>query len=140
MQLISHNPWELMSGLRRDVDRMLRTDGAGRHEFVPAVDILEEPERYVVRADLPGVDADAIDITVDGGLLTIRGERKAKVQAEGVTLQRAERACGNFERAFRLPETAASEGFEADYRQGVLTVRIPKTKQAQPYRIQVTAN
>jgi HSP20 family protein len=140
MQLIHQDPFALMSSLSRDAHRLLKTRDAGRRRFVPAVDIFEEPEQYVVEADLPGIDAGDIEITVDSGLLTIRGERKVPARDAETALQRAERTSGPFERLFKLPETAASEGFEAEYRLGVLRIRIPKTQQAKPYRIEVTAN
>jgi HSP20 family protein len=138
MQLIHHNPWDLMSSLHRDVSRLRLADAPER--FVPAVDIYEEAGRFVVLSDLPGVEAARIDITVEQDLLTIKGERKATEPVEGASLQRAERASGEFERKFRLPETAASEGIQADYRDGVLTVCIPKSEKSAPYRIEVTAN
>lgn len=138
MQLIHRNPWELMSSLRRDADRLF--DGDAPESFVPAVDIVEEAERFVVEADLPGVVAKEIDITVEEGLLTIRGERAIPSIAEEATRVRSERARGRFERSFRLPESAANEGFSADYVNGVLSVSIPKAPKAMPYRIEVTAN
>jgi HSP20 family protein len=140
MQFIHHNPWELMSSLRRDADGLFQPNAEPARAFVPAVDIHEETERYRVQADLPGIDPAEIEITVDGDLLTIKGERKTAGLVDGATVQRAERARGPFERIFRLPETAASEGVEAEYRQGVLTVSIPKAEAAIPYRIPVTAN
>lgn len=140
MHLNDHYPRELMSALRRDVGRRFAADSRTPKRFVPPVDIHEEPARYIVRADLPGVDPQAIDIMVEGDLLTIRGERKTEATDEAITLQRAERAGGRFERSFRLPETATSEGVEAEYRLGVLTVSIPKSRHARPYRIEVTAN
>jgi HSP20 family protein len=138
MQLIHHNPWELMSSLRRDISRLRQADAP--ESFVPAVDIYEEAGRFVVLSDLPGIDAAQIAITVEQDLLTIKGERKPTPTAEGASLQRAERASGSFERVFRLPETAAGEGIQADYRDGVLKVSIPKAEKPAPYRIEVTAN
>lgn len=140
MQRIHQNPWELFSSLTRDADRLFQLSRDATPAFVPAVDIHEEAERYRVQADLPGIDPAEIEITVEGDLLTIKGERKAATLIEGATVQRSERASGNFERVFRLPESAASEGFEADYRLGVLTVSIPKAAAKTPYRIKVTAN
>lgn len=138
MQLIHRNPWELMSSLRRDVSRLRHTDAP--ESFVPAVDIYEEAEKFVVLSDLPGINAAEITITVEQDLLTIKGERKPTPKAEGASLQRSERASGQFERVFRLPETAAGKGIQADYHDGVLTVSIPKAEQSAPYRIEVTAN
>ena len=138
MQTSHHNPRELMSSLRRDVDHLFHANASAT--FIPAVDIHEEAKRFVVLADLPGIDAAAIEIMVDGDLLTIRGEREDTPTADGATVQRAERAHGRFERSFRLPKTVASKDLEADYRHGVLTISIPKAEQAMPYRIKVTAN
>lgn len=138
MQLIHHNPWELMSSLRRDINRLRQTDAT--ETFVPAVDIYEQADKFIVLSDLPGIDAAQIDITVEQDLLTIKGERKPTPTADGANLQRAERTSGQFERVFKLPETAASEGIQADYRDGVLTVSIPKAEKPAPYRIEVTAN
>jgi HSP20 family protein len=137
MQLIHRNPWELRT-LIRNQNRFVSSED--HNAFVPAVDIHEEEARFVVLADLPGVDATRIDITVEGDLLTIRGERENAPAADDATVHRAERQRGRFERTFRLPETAASDGFQADYSNGVLTVAIPKAEEATPYRIEVTAN
>jgi HSP20 family protein len=140
MQLVRHNPWELMHTLSRDVDRLFQVDSEQAGRFVPAIDIHEEAERYVIHADLPGIDASQIDITVDGDLLKLKGERQLVAAAEDAKTHRAERAAGRFERHFRLPESASAEGVEAEYRHGVLTVSIPKVKAPEPYRIRVTAN
>ena len=137
MQLIHRTPWELRS-LISNRNRLFPAEGG--NAFVPAVDIHEEEARFVVLADLPGIDAARIDITVDGDLLTIKGERENPPAADDATVHRAERQRGPFERTFRLPETAASNGFQADYSNGVLTVSIPKSEEATPYRIEVTAN
>lgn len=140
MQLIYQNPRSVMSTLSRSVDRRNGPEARSRSGFVPSVDIYEETAHFVVAADLPGVDAAAIDITVEDDLLTLRGERKLEASAEGAELRRSERPSGRFERSFRLPETATAEGVEAKYRDGVLKISIPKAKEATPYRIEVTAN
>jgi len=140
MQLLFTSPRRPAFSPGRDLDRGLEPARRSRQRFSPAVDIFEEATRFVVQADLPGVDAATIDVTVERDLLTIRGERKIDATADGATLQRAERASGSFSRSFRLPETAASDGVEAACRDGVLTVSIPKAKEATPYRIEVTAH
>lgn len=137
MRLIQRTPWELRPLIR---NRNFAQAEDRKNDFVPAVDIHEEEARFVVLADLPGVDATRIDITVDRDLLTIKGEREGVPAADDATVYRAERLRGRFERTFRLPETAASDGIQADYRHGVLTVSIPKAEEAMPYRIEVTAN
>lgn len=138
MRLNHQNPWQLMTSRRRDVDRLFELEPAER--FAPAVDIFEEDERFIVLADLPGIDAAELELTVDRNLLTIKGERKTHELAESAVRRHAERRRGSFERHFRLPDSAANEGFQADYSDGVLTVSIPKIKEAVPYRIEVTAN
>jgi len=138
MQLYYSNPRRLIAGLSRPYDRLLEPETRAQQGFSPAVDIREEAERFVVLADLPGVDAAAIELTVEGDLLTIRGERTLEPTAEAASVRRNERTGGRFERIFRLPETAAGEGVEATYRHGVLTISIPKAKEATPYRIEVT--
>jgi HSP20 family protein len=140
MHIIQRSPWQLISNPRSDADRYLRSEIRARRPFVPAVDIHEETDRFVVTADLPGVDAAAIEVTVDKGVLRLQGERKATELADGERVQCSERAAGRFERVFRLPETAANDGLEAIYANGVLTVSIPKAKSAMPYRIEVRAN
>jgi len=140
MQLIHRAPFGLMADLSRDIDHLFRADPPRQGDFVPAVDIYEEAERFVVLADVPGVDPAAIELTVDGDLLTIRGERSTPPTGQEATEHCAERARGRFERAFRLPESVAAQGYEAEYRHGVLSVSIPKAPEATPYRIEVTAN
>ena len=132
----------LLNGLRRDFERPLG-NGHTVATYVPAVDIVEEAKRYLIRADLPGVDAAAIDITVEGDVLKIAGERRSASlptdeQAEAsVKPLRVERGRGRFERTFRLPEAVRADGVAAEYRDGVLTIEVPKVE---PYRIEVTAN
>ena len=141
MHINHQDPWELMSSLRRGVDRALSTEQRTEPAtYIPGVDIQEEAERFVVLADLPGVDPAAIEITIDKDLLTLKGERERAPVDEDATVQRSERPHGRFERCFRLPETAAKDRLEADYRNGVLTISIPKAAEAVPYRIEVTAN
>lgn len=138
MHVYYSSPRRLSNGPGREFGR-LRTPANRTHEtFSPAVDIREEAERFVVQADLPGVDAEAIELTVEGDRLTIRGERRLEPAADGAPILRGERRGGRFERIFRLPETAAGDGVEARYRHGVLTVAIPKSRAALPYRIEVT--
>ena len=138
MQMFFPDRPGLIAGLSHELGRLHDTGPRVRHGFSPAVDIREEAERFVVMADLPGVDAAAIELTVEGDLLTIRGERQLESADSGVSVQRSEPRSGRFERVFRLPKTAAGDGVEAAYRRGVLTITIPKAREATPYRIEVT--
>lgn len=105
--------------------------------WTPAVDVREEPERYVIVADVPGVDPGAIEITMERGVLTIKGERRDAPAEQGAVLSRTERAQGSFHRRFSLPESADEERVAASSSHGVLTVTIPKKAAPKPRRIEV---
>ena len=106
-------------------------------QWVPRVDIKEEAERFVIFADLPGVDPKDIEINMDKGILSIRGERTTESKTENDRFSRIERAHGVFYRRFALPESANPEGVAATGRHGVLEVTIPKRPETTPRRIQV---
>jgi HSP20 family protein len=99
----------------------------------------EEAERYVVRADLPGVSPDDIEITADAGVLTIKGERKAKTEQTEGSFQRVERQAGNFVRRFTLPDAAQTDAIKAIHVNGVLELSIPKQPKPEVHRIKVQA-
>ena len=107
--------------------------------WIPSVDVHEEAERYVVRADLPGVSPDDIEITAEAGVLTLKGERKVNGQQSEGNYQRVERVAGNFVRRFTLPEAAQTDGIKANHVNGVLEVSIPKQVKPEPRRIKVEA-
>jgi HSP20 family protein len=106
-------------------------------QWVPRVDIKEEQERFVIFADLPGVDPASIEVNMDKGLLSIRGERRAEERSEGERYSRVERAHGVFYRRFALPESANPDGISAVGRNGVLEIAIPKRPESTPRRINV---
>ena len=106
-------------------------------QWVPRVDIKEEPTRFVILADLPGVDPNAIEVQMDKGILSIKGERSASVAEEGATFSRVERTHGVFYRRFALPDSANPEGITAAGKHGVLEITIPKRAETTPRRIHV---
>ena len=106
-------------------------------QWVPRVDIKEEPNRFLILADLPGVDPNTIEVNMDKGLLSIRGERHSEERTEGERYSRVERAHGVFYRRFALPESADPEGVSATGRHGVLEIAIPKRPESTPRRISV---
>ncbi len=106
-------------------------------QWVPRVDIKEEAERFVIFADLPGVDPDQIEVQMDKGILSIKGERKTASLTESERYSRVERAHGVFYRRFALPDSANPEGITANGRHGVLEITIPKRPETTPRRIQV---
>jgi HSP20 family protein len=147
MTLVSYEPWTLVNRLHRQLDQVFnRTSdtaevaSAPSVAWIPRVDIYEEAQRFVVLADVPGVDAKDIDITAEKGVLTIRGERRAeKKETEKNGYERIERTSGSFLRRFTLPDSANTESITAKQTNGVLEVSIPKHAQVQPRRISVNA-
>ena len=138
-------PFSIVDLLHRDLDRLAtrRLPSGNRDatvaDWAPAVDIVEEKDRFVLNADVPGVDPADIDISMDSGLLTIAGERKTEKRSEDEGVQRIERVSGRFYRRFTLPDTADAEGIKAQCRNGILEVSIPKRPELQARRITVEA-
>jgi HSP20 family protein len=106
--------------------------------WAPAVDIYENEHELTVKADLPDVKAEDLDIRVENNILTIRGERKFEKKVDEKNYLRVERAYGSFSRSFSLANTVNTEAIKADYHDGVLTLTIPKREEAKPKQIKVT--
>lgn len=143
MNLTRFEPWSLVDLMHRDLDRIAsRRYGSSNDEqsvadWVPAVDVVEEKERFVLRADVPGVDPKDIDVSMDGGVLTVSGERKSDTESTEGGVKRIERFTGRFYRRFTLPETADAENISARSENGILEVSIPKRPEVQSRRIAV---
>ncbi|MGB0751689.1 MAG: Hsp20/alpha crystallin family protein [Gammaproteobacteria bacterium] len=147
MSVVRYEPWDLMEKFHRDVNRLFTTASARRatedgsaaatSQWTPAVDIQEESDKFVIHADIPGVDPKDIEITLDRGVLSIAGLRKAAADNETCAYARLERSYGSFYRRFTLPDVADAENVEASGNNGVLEITIPKRTQAQPKRISV---
>jgi HSP20 family protein len=108
--------------------------------WAPAVDIYETPNELVVKADLPDVNEKDIDVHVENNLLTIRGERKFEKSVSEENFLRVERTYGAFSRSFSLPNTLNAEAIGAEYKDGVLTVTLPKREESKPRQVKVTVN
>lgn len=106
-------------------------------QWIPRVDIKEETNRFVLYADIPGVDPQDIEVQMDKGMLTIKGERRGEAILESESFSRIERRHGSFHRRFALPDSADPEGISASGRNGVLQITIPKRPETTPRRIQV---
>jgi HSP20 family protein len=143
MALMTRNePWSLFDQLRREMDRALAQggeEGVTAADWVPAVDIREEGENFIIIADIPGVDPKAIDVHTENGMLIIKGEREPEKKEQREGYKRIERAHGTFFRRFTLPDTADVEKIQAKGQNGVLEVRIPKHEKLQPRKINVQA-
>ncbi len=148
MTLTRYEPWAALTRLQEDLNRLLegRWPAFGDEEsrvvtsqWVPPVDIIEESDRFVLRADVPGVKPEDIEVTVENGMLTIKGERKEEHDERKEGYRRIERVHGTFYRRFSLPDTADLDRIQAKDRNGVLEVVIPKKQEVQPRRIAVAA-
>lgn len=129
MSLIKHNPrgmtpWFGFDRLLEDFDRSFGETGA----WVPAVDIYEDEKAITLKAELPDMDEKNLDVKVEEGMLTIRGERKFEKEEKKENFHRIERRYGSFERAFALPDTVDAENISAKYDKGVLKVVAPKVE------------
>lgn len=131
--------WDPFAEIARMQNEMTRGFGAegGRGPHAPAVDIKEEKEAYVVRAELPGVKKEDVHIDVENNVLTLRGERRLAEEESREGYQRIERWYGAFARSFALPSTVDSERIEAKLEDGVLSVRLPKRNELRSRRIEV---
>lgn len=146
-QLTRWEPVGELTKLRRQMDRMFedlprflgrRIDEEGlRGAWMPAVDIHETKEAFEVVADLPGFDANDVDVSVQENTLTIRGERRREEIKENETLHRVEREYGVFERSFSLPRSADAENIRATYKDGVLSLTVPKREEAKPRSLKI---
>src|SRR5579884_1275496 len=146
MPIVKYNPFDiddLPSGLRvfSDTVNRLLSDTHVR-PWTPAVDIYETENELVLKADLPDVKMEDIDIRMENGTLALKGERKFENEETKKGFHRVERSYGSFARYFTLPETVEAEKVRAEYKNGVLTVTLPKKEVAKPrqVKVQVTNN
>jgi len=112
-------------------------EGFSLAEWVPPVDITEDEKEYSVKVELPGVKKEDVKVSVEGGVLSITGERKAEKEEKDKKYHRLERSYGSFIRSFAVPEGAASDKVSAEFKDGVLSVRIPKDEKIKPKLVDV---
>jgi len=143
MSLIRRDPFREVMSLRSAMDRLFDSTFFGRDwEWEPvsghlSLDVAESEDDYIVKASLPGINPDDLDITFSGKTLTIKGEYKEEETEEGTQYHLRERRFGSFARSISLPTTIESDAIEARYEAGVLTLRLPKTEEVKPKRISV---
>lgn len=142
MSMVRYQPFGLLNQLYREMDHAFglpeRADEeAATSDWLPAVDIKEEENAFVIHADVPGVDPKDIEVHMEDGVLSIRGERKFDKEEEKEGYKRVERVRGSFFRRFSLPDTADAENISARVDKGVLELRIPKQERMRPRRITV---
>ena len=147
MALVSYDPFNTLSKLQQDVNRAFQSrlspfdnedaSSVATSSWTPAVDIEEQTDKFVITADVPGVSPDDIEVTMDNGILTIKGERNEEKSVEQKGFRRVERVKGSFYRRFSLPDSANPEGISAHGKNGVLEITIPKGEKAKARRITV---
>ncbi len=141
MSLVRWTPWQELESMNHHLSRLLddsRTsldDEMGR--WAPSVDIRETDEALMVEAELPGIDKKDVKLEVKDGVLTISGERRYEKDVKEENVHRIERSYGSFTRSFSLPTNVDAEKVNADMKDGVLTVRLPKRENAKPKAIEI---
>ncbi len=133
------------SNLRDELDRLFESPWTGLARtsqllsgWTPALDVYEDKENFIVKAELPGMKKEEIDVSLHDDSLSISGERKSETKAEDGELCRAERFFGRFQRSVTLPAPVAADKVKAQYQDGILTITLPKTEEAKPKRIDVS--
>jgi len=147
MQVVKRNSFRELDDLVDRFNRVFHRPLAQRYdrepdmaavEWTPSANISETKKEYLIKADLPEVKKEDVEVTVDQGLITIKGERKIETEDKDETHHRIESFFGSFSRSFSLPDDADESAIEADSRDGVLRVRIPKTKSAKGKPVQIS--
>src|SRR5947209_13326196 len=145
MALIRWEPVRELGTLQNEMNRLFNTffdtpQGAGgaTRRWVPAMDLLETQDDFVLRADLPGLSEGDVNIELEDNVLTISGERKAEHEAHKEGYYRVERSSGAFSRSLTLPEGVEPEGVRASFNRGVLEVRIPKPAARKPRKVAIS--
>ena len=134
--------WSPFSNLRDHLNRLFELSGDGRPaesfgDWAPALDAFEDKDKYVVSVELPGMKKEDINVTVHDGILTVSGERRHEKDVKEGTVHRTERYYGKFSRSVSLPAVVKSDKVAAAYKDGILSIEIPKAEEAKPKQIEV---
>ena len=148
MDLVQWRPFREVARLRNEMDRLWDDYfGPGRRAlqpleeaWLPAVDVAESPDKITVKAEIPGMEAKDIEISMVGDTLTIKGEKKAEREQKEENYHLVERSYGSFSRAMKLPALVDPDKVEATYKNGVLTVALPKKEEVKPKAIEIKAS
>lgn len=146
MNMIKYDPFRELRTLQDEMTRLfagVAPRSVGRDEmtggaWIPSVDIFEDKDRLVLEADLPGMNRNDFEISVENNVITLRGERKFEKKVEGDNYHRVERSYGNFTRSFTLPQSVTAEGAVAEFENGILRVSLPKREETKARKIEIT--
>ena len=146
MNVVKYDPFRDLRGLQDEMNRLFSgtfsrgsQDEVLRGAWSPSVDIFENKNEIVLEAELPGMSAEDVNISIENNVLTLHGERKFEKKDEGDNFHRVERAYGSFTRSFTLPPTVSSENANAEFNNGVLRLTLAKREEAKPRRIEIKA-
>ena len=143
-----YDPFRELRNLQDEVNRLFSSnlsrgayddEGIARGAWTPSVDIYENKDQIVLEAELPGMNRDDFELTIENNVLTLRGERRFEKRDEADNYHRVERAYGAFSRSFTLPQTVSGEGATAEYKNGVLRVTLNKREEVKARRIEISA-
>jgi HSP20 family protein len=145
MSITRYDPFRDLRTLQDEVNRLFSTnlsrtfgdEGIARGAWMPNVDIYENKDQIVLEAELPGMNREDFDLSIENNIITLRGERRFEKKDDGDNYHRVERAYGTFTRSFTLPQTVSAEGATAEYKNGVLRVSLPKREEVKARRIEV---
>ena len=139
MAVVRWDPFREMLNVQDQFDRIFGSAlrGESRTSWLPPVDVFDGKDEVVLKADLPGVDPNAVDVEIDENVLTLRGERKVDFQSDAEHFYRIERPSGNFERSIALPQGVRADQVEATFDDGILTIRVPKADEVKPKHIPI---
>jgi HSP20 family protein len=133
------DPFADLNRVHREIERNFFGPRTREADFAPAVDVHEDAESLVLRAELPGVKREDIEVAIDGNVLTLKGERKLEKEESGRKYHRIERSFGSFVRQFQLPSNVDSTSVDAKLTDGVLTLRLPKKQELKARKVEVKA-
>ncbi len=145
MAIVRWDPVRELDSFQTDMNRLFDgffgvrngASGGGHRRWIPAMDLVETDEHLVLRADLPGLSEDDVEVEIKDGVLTVSGERKAEHEEKQEGYYRVERAFGRFSRSLTLPKGIDPEAVTASFTNGVLEVRIPKPEERKPRKISI---
>ena len=146
MSITRYDPFRDLRSLQDEVNRLFSSnfsrsfgdEGIARGSWTPSVDIFENKDQIVLEAELPGMNREDFELTIENNVLTLRGERRFEKTDEGDNYHRVERSYGSFTRSFTLPQTVSGEGANAEYKNGVLRVALPKREEVKARRIEIS--
>ena len=144
MELVPWRPFGELTPLRREMEDLWRRFFGEtpflrpfREEWLPAVDISETKDKVVLKAEMPGMDAKDVNVSISGDILTIKGEKKKEEEEKDEHYHCVETYCGSFQRSFRLPHNVKADKVEATFDKGVLKITLPKTEEAKKKEIKI---